>query len=202
MGSRTRYRTAREPRILSMTDRVDTIIAELQRLVTELRPGVLDDLGLVAAIEWQSRDFERRSGIRCVCEAAQEEIELDHSCATAAFRICQEALTNVMRHAKATSVRVLGAEENSELLLEIHDDGQGISTAKLTDPASFGLLGMHERASSLGGQVEIAGSPGIGTTVTVRLPRLAATSLSPSFQQAGTGGESTAAGSEIDGFAS
>ena len=192
-----------EERILSMTDQVDTTIAELQRLVTELRPGVLDDLGLVAALEWQSRDFERRSGIRCVFEAAQEEIELDHACATAAFRICQEALTNVMRHAKATSVRVLLAEENGNLLLEIHDDGQGICPAKLTDPASFGLLGMRERARSLGGQFEIAGSPGKGTTVTVKLPRLAATSPSPPFQQAGMGdAEPTAAGSENDGFVS
>ena len=93
-----------------------------------------------------------------------------------------------MRHARATSVRVLLAEENGELLLEIHDDGQGISPAKLTDPASFGLLGMRERASSLGGQVEIAGSPGKGTPVTVRLPRFAATSPSPPFQQVRTGG--------------
>jgi len=171
--------------------------------VTELRPGVLDDLGLVAAIEWQSRDFERRSGIRCLCEAVQEEIELDHTCATAAFRICQEALTNVMRHAKATSVRVLLAEENGDLLLEIHDDGQGISPAKVTDPTSFGLLGMRERANRLGGQVEIASSPGKGTTVTVRLPRLAATSPSPPVQQAGMGdAEPTAAGSENDGFVS
>jgi len=192
-----------EERILSMTDQVDTTIADLQRLVTELRPGVLDDLGLVAAIEWQSRDFERRSGIRCVCEAEQEEIELDHTCATAAFRICQEALTNVMRHAKATSVRVLLAEENGDLLLEIHDDGQGISPAKLTDSTSFGLLGMRERANRLGGQVEIAGRPGKGTTVRVRLRRLAATSLSPPFQQADMGdAEPRAAGSENDGFVS
>ncbi|HKC94611.1 MAG TPA: sensor histidine kinase, partial [Nitrospira sp.] len=190
-------------RIVSMIEHVDTTIAELQRLVAELRPGVLDDLGLVAAIEWQSRDFERRSGIRCVCDAAQEEIELDHSCATAAFRICQEALTNVLRHAKATSVRVLLMQENGDLLLEIHDDGQGIPSGKLTDPASFGLMGMRERAGSLGGKVQIAGSPGKGTTVTVRLPRLAAPSLRPPLLQAGMGeGKPAAAASEIDGFAS
>ena len=159
-----------EEKILSMTEHVDKTIAEVQRLVAELRPGILDDLGLVAAIEWQCQDFELRSGIRCVCETKQEEIDLDRSCATAAFRICQEALTNVMRHAKATFVRVLMTGVNGSLLLEVQDDGQGIPPEKITDSASLGLMGMRERASNLGGQLEIAGWPGKGTTVTLRLP--------------------------------
>jgi signal transduction histidine kinase len=153
-----------------MTAEVDATIAAVQRLVAELRPGILDDLGLVAAIDWQCRDFQRRSGIRCFCEATQEMIDLDPSCATAAFRIFQETLTNVLRHAKATFVRVLVTQVNGDLLLEIQDDGQGISAGKVNDSASLGLLGMRERASSLGGQFEIAGWPGKGTTVTVRLP--------------------------------
>jgi PAS domain S-box-containing protein len=159
-----------EEKILSMTEHVDKTIAEVQRLVAELRPGILDDLGLVAAIEWQCQDFELRSGIRCVCETKQEEIDLDPSCATAAFRISQEALTNVMRHAKATFVRVLMTRVNASLLLEVQDDGQGIPPEKITDSASLGLMGMRERASNLGGQLEIAGWPGKGTTVTLRLP--------------------------------
>lgn len=165
-----------EEKIRSMTAEVDATIASVQRLAVELRPGILDDLGLVAAIEWQCQDFEGRSGISCLYKAMQEEIGLDPSCATAAFRICQEALTNVARHAKATFVQVLVAQENGELLLKIQDDGQGISAAKLTNSASLGLLGMRERASSLGGQVEIAGRPGEGTTVTLRLPLKTASS--------------------------
>ena len=160
----------RAEKIRSMIAEVDTTIVSVQRLVAELRPGILSDLGLVAAIEWQCQDFERRSGIRCLCEATQEQIDLDPSSATAAFRICQETLTNVMRHAKAAFVRVLMTQVNGDLLLEIQDDGQGISAEKVNDSASLGLLGMRERASSLGGQVEIAGWPGKGTTVTVRLP--------------------------------
>jgi signal transduction histidine kinase len=154
-----------------MTAEVDSTIASVQGLVAELRPGVLDDLGLVAAIEWQCQDFEKRSGLRCLCQATQEKIDLDSSCATAAFRICQEALTNVVRHAKATFVRVLVAQVKGELLVEIQDDGLGIPVEKLTDSASLGLLGMRERAASLGGQIEIAGRPGKGTTVMLRLPR-------------------------------
>lgn len=157
-------------KIRSMSGEVDTTIASVQRLGTELRPGILDDLGLVAAIEWQCWDFEQRSGIQCVCTASQEEITLDRAPATAAFRICQEALTNVVRHARATHIRVLVEKVNGDLLLEIQDDGEGIPAEKLADTRSFGLLGMQERASGLGGWVEIAGRPGQGTTVTLRLP--------------------------------
>jgi PAS domain S-box-containing protein len=159
-----------EEKVRSMTGEVDSTIVSIQRLVAELRPGILDDLGLVAAIEWQCQDFERRSGTRCFCEAPQELIRLDRAHATAAFRICQEALMNVARHSEATCVGVLVEQVNGELLLEIQDDGRGIPADKLTDSASLGLLGMRERARSLGGQVEIAGSPGKGTTVTLRLP--------------------------------
>lgn len=159
-----------EEKIHSMNGEVDTTIASVQRLVAELRPGVLDDLGLVAAIEWQCRDFERRSGIQCVCTASQEEIPLDRMQATAAFRICQEALTNVVRHAQATHVRVRINQADGHLLLEIKDDGIGIFPDKLSDSKSFGLLGMRERASGLGGQVAIAGLSDKGTAVTLRLP--------------------------------
>jgi signal transduction histidine kinase len=157
-------------KVHSMMADIDSTIASVQRLVVELRPGILDDLGLVAAVEWQCQDFERRSGTRCVCKATQENIVLDGAHATAAFRICQEALTNVARHAKATSVRVLIEQVNGELLLEIQDDGQGIRTEQLMESASSGLLGMRERARSLGGRLEIAAWPGKGTTVTLQLP--------------------------------
>jgi signal transduction histidine kinase len=159
-----------EEKILSMTEQVDTTIAAVQDLVAELRPGVLDDLGLVAAIEWQCRDFERRSGIRCLVDFKQEDIPLDSVRATAAFRICQEALTNVLRHAAAKEIRVRLELIDRQLLLEIQDDGQGISPEKVCDARSFGLLGMRERADAVGGVLRIVGLPGLGTTVTLRLP--------------------------------
>ena len=158
-----------EEKIRSMSADTDATIAEVQRLAAELRPGVLDDLGLVAAIEWQCQDFERRSGIRCLCEASFDQIKISPSRATAAFRICQEALTNVARHANATFVRVLVKEKGEDVLIEIQDNGQGIPPEKLNDGASLGLLGMKERSMAIGGWLDIAGWPGKGTTVTLRL---------------------------------
>ncbi|MEK6670687.1 MAG: PAS domain S-box protein [Nitrospirota bacterium] len=159
-----------EETVLSMIEQVDTTIAAVQGLVAELRPGVLDDLGLVAAIEWQCLDFERRSGIRCLVDSSEEDIPMDSARATAAFRICQEALTNVVRHARAKEIRVHLDKLDRELLLEIHDDGQGILPEKVTDARSLGLLGMRERAGAVGGALRIVGLPGHGTTVTLRLP--------------------------------
>lgn len=159
-----------EEKVLSMIEQVDTTIAAVQGLVAELRPGVLDDLGLVAAIEWQCRDFERRSGIRCFVDSSEEDIPLDSAKATAAFRICQEALTNVARHARAKEIRVHLDKVDGELLLEVHDDGQGILPEKVTDARSLGLLGMRERAAAVGGALKIVGLPGQGTTLTLRLP--------------------------------
>ncbi len=170
MGGPLFLREKMEEKMRFMTAEVDSTIASVQRLVAELRPGILDDLGLVAAIEWQCQDFERRSGMRCVCEASQEEVPLDRSHATAAFRICQEALTNVVRHAEAISIRVLVEQVNGELRLEIQDDGKGITAEQLADSASLGLLGMRERARGLGGRLEIAPGRDKGTTVTLRLP--------------------------------
>ena len=158
-----------EEKIRAMNTEVDSTIAEVQRLAAELRPGVLDDLGLVAAIEWQCQDFERRSGIRCFCEASFDQIEISPSRATAAFRICQEALTNVARHAKATFVRVLMKKKDDHVLIEIQDNGQGIPPERLNDASSLGLLGMKERSMAIGGLLDIAGWPGKGTTVTLRL---------------------------------
>ncbi|HTL60040.1 MAG TPA: response regulator [Nitrospira sp.] len=158
-----------EDKIRSMSADADSTIAEVQRLAAELRPGVLDDLGLIAAIEWQCQDFERRSGIRCLCEASSDEIKISPSRATAAFRICQEALTNIVRHAKATFVRVLIKESGDDVLIEIQDNGSGIPADKINDGSSLGLLGMKERSMAIGGWLSIAGWPGKGTTVTLRL---------------------------------
>ncbi|MEX5218733.1 MAG: PAS domain S-box protein [Nitrospira sp.] len=167
----SREQPAADERIRSMKEQVDATIASVQRIVAELRPGVLDDLGLVAAIEWQCRDFQRRTGIVCRCSFSHEELKLEPEQATAVFRICQEALTNVVRHAGATSVLVELEEQEEAIRLVVADNGRGITEDRLSHPRSFGLQGMRERAGLLGGDLTIqAGSDG-GTTIVLRLPR-------------------------------
>lgn len=161
-----------DERIKSMKEQVDGTIASVQRIVAELRPGVLDDLGLVAAIEWQCRDFQRRTGIVCTCTFSHEDLQLDREQATAVFRICQEALTNVARHADATTVLVALEEREGTVRLQVCDNGRGIPEEKLSHPKSFGLQGMRERAGLLGGDLTI--EPGLkgGTTIGLCLPRV------------------------------
>jgi signal transduction histidine kinase len=143
----------------------------VQRLVTELRPAVLDDLGLVAAIEWQCQDFQKRTGIPCTCVTSADDIAMEAKRATALFRICQEALTNTARHAQATAVTVKLEAWNDFLRLVVADNGLGIPDTKVSDRQSLGLLGMQERVALLGGEIAIQGNPEKGTTVTVWLPR-------------------------------
>jgi len=163
-------RSTVEEKIRSMIEQVDTAVVAVQALASELRPGVLDDLGLVAALEWQCQEFERRSGIRCLVDSKEGDIPLDTARATAAFRICQEVLINVARHAGAKEVHVHLEKLDGELLLELHDDGQRILPEKITDATSLGLLGMRECAEVVAGVLKIVGLPGQGTTVTLRIP--------------------------------
>jgi signal transduction histidine kinase len=149
---------------------VDTTIRSVQRISTELRPGVLDDLGLTAALEWQSQEFQRRTGISCVLTVIPQEVLTDQERSTALFRIFQETLTNVARHSFARKVSIHLKKDLDEILLRITDDGQGISAQSLTRRESIGLIGMRERANLLGGTIEITGVAGEGTTVEVRLP--------------------------------
>jgi PAS domain S-box-containing protein len=149
---------------------VDASIHSVRRIATDLRPGVLDDLGLVAAIEWQAQEFQARTGITCEFSANQPDLVLAPEVGTAVFRICQETLTNVARHAHATRVELRLEAEAGALHLTVADNGRGITEQELVNQTSLGLLGMRERALLLGGQVTIAGRPGEGTTVTVRVP--------------------------------
>jgi signal transduction histidine kinase len=136
-----------------------------------LRPGVLDDLGLAAAIEWQAHEFASRNGVHCEVSVPPVDLHLDGDRATATFRIFQECLTNVIRHAQATSVRVELCQEEESILLIVEDDGIGFCESGLSNSfGSLGLLGMKERAQFCGGDVHISSSPGKGTTVTVRVP--------------------------------
>ncbi|MBZ5593280.1 MAG: PAS domain S-box protein [Acidobacteriia bacterium] len=151
---------------------LDETIQSVQRISTDLRPGILDDLGLAAAVEWAAEEFEARTGTKCRVRMPDEDINIDSDRATALFRIFQETLTNVARHAKATEVNVRLEKENDDLVLEVHDNGLGIREEQLSAGRSLGILGMRERALLLGGGFIIQGDPGGGTTVRVRIPRL------------------------------
>ncbi|MBI3850586.1 MAG: response regulator [Verrucomicrobia bacterium] len=154
----------------SMSALLNQMVQSVRKISAELRPGVLDNLGLVAALEWQAREFETHTGIPCKITTDLEEADFDADLSTAVFRIFQESLTNVARHAKATSVAVSFKECSGQLLLEVTDDGCGISDSALRKSSSFGVLGMRERAAILGGEFWINGKAGAGTVVTVKLP--------------------------------
>ena len=156
-------------KLRSMSGLIDRTLARVHTIVTELRPVVLDKLGLIPAIEWQAREFQERSGIVCETHLPAEEISLDSDRATAVFRIFQEALTNVARHADARKVMVDLKSEAGSLILEVRDNGKGIDEMKIFNHKSIGLLSMRERALSFGGTTEVSSLPG-GTLVTVRVP--------------------------------
>src|SRR5438270_824534 len=154
-----------------MTAIIDSTAQGIQRVAAELRPSVLDELGLRAAIEWEAREFATRTGIECRVELPKGQPALDASRATAVFRIFQEALTNVARHAAANHVIVrLGLTPNA-LELTVQDNGRGLREGALHDSRSLGLLGMRERAENFHGNVTVAGNPGAGTTLTLTMPR-------------------------------
>jgi PAS domain S-box-containing protein len=155
-----------------MTELVDATIRTVQRISSELRPGVLDYLGLPAAIEWQAKEFIEQTGIGCTISIAPELAVEDEDISIAVFRIFQETLTNIIRHAKASRADVDLKQEDGILTLEIRDNGAGIAREDISDPASFGIMSMRERARHLGGAVIITGEPGKGTTVLVRIPLL------------------------------
>jgi PAS domain S-box-containing protein len=153
-----------------MSDLVDTTIQDVRRIATELRPGMLDDLGLVPAMEWQLQEFQKRSGIRCRFTSDLEEVALDAEETTVLFRILQETLTNVARHASATRVEVSLDEEQGYVRLRVQDNGRGITASEVEGSRSFGLLGMRERVLLRSGDFDIQGTPGQGTTVVIKLP--------------------------------
>jgi PAS domain S-box-containing protein len=153
-----------------MSDLVDTTIQGVRRIATDLRPGMLDDLGLAPAIEWQLQEFQKRSGILCTFTSSLEEVPLNAEEATVLFRILQETLTNVARHASATKVNVSLDEEKGYVSLRVHDNGRGITEDEVSGAKSFGLLGMRERVKLRSGDFHIQGIPGQGTTVVIRLP--------------------------------
>lgn len=154
----------------AMLSLIDKTIQSVKKISTELRPGLLDDLGLSAAIEWQSDEFQKRTGIHCTVVTDPSEITLDRERNTAIFRILQETLTNVARHAEATEVHIHLQKSIDQIELQVVDNGKGITQEQLTNPQSFGLLGIRERVTIFGGMITITGVPGKGTTVIVKIP--------------------------------
>jgi signal transduction histidine kinase len=157
-----------DDRIKGAIGLVNDGVRSVRKICSGLRPGVLDDVGLAAAIEWQANEFAARTGIRCDVSVPTSHLALNGEQATEFFRIFQECLTNVMRHAEAKSVHVLLCEEQDAILLMVADDGRGFCEAETSN--SLGFLGMKERADVCGGVLQIKSSPGNGTTITLRVP--------------------------------
>jgi PAS domain S-box-containing protein len=157
-------------KMIGMTKLIDETIGTVRRIVTELRPSILDDFGLIAALEWQLQEFQKRTGIQSEFVSTKEDINLDEELSTAVFRIFQESITNVARHANATKVTATLYKEADSLVLKVEDNGKGISEDDIHNAKSVGLVGMRERAFFLGGTVNISGEPSKGTTVSVQFP--------------------------------
>ncbi len=168
-----RLRDSQKPLIektKSMFGLIDLTIQSVRRISAGLRPEMLDEMGLVAAIGWHAKEFQRRTGIRCRIKLPDEGRTLDKDLSTTVFRIFQEILTNVARHSRATRVDVDISISDERLTLEVVDNGVGISSRALNDGKSLGLLGMQERALRFKGEIDISGSPGHGTRVAVLIP--------------------------------
>jgi PAS domain S-box-containing protein len=164
-------RVALLEKLTSMIQMSDEVIEEVRRISAELRPALLDQVGLPAALAWKAQEFATRTQIACLVESNIPDTEpLDRSLATAVFRVFQEALTNVVRHAKARRVDVSLDLGDASLVLQVRDDGRGITADEIDDPRSLGLLGIRERARRLGGDVTFARAAPSGTLVTLRLP--------------------------------
>jgi PAS domain S-box-containing protein len=157
-------------KISSMSELMDKTLQAVQKISADLRPGLLDDLGLVPAVEWLAQEFERRSGVRCSVNLRCQNANFSPDCSTAVFRIIQEALTNVARHARATLVRIDLKESAGELELRIWDNGRGIREEEIRSPESLGLIGIRERLFPLGGVMKLEGLPDKGTTLEIKMP--------------------------------
>jgi two-component system sensor histidine kinase UhpB len=158
--------------LLDAASLAETGLKAVRKVITDLRPSVLDQLGIWAALEWYAGQVEERSGILCdwTIDDNALAIELDQERSTMLFRVVQEALTNVVRHARASSVAVNVAASVAAITVLVKDDGMGIDTERLLNRESWGILGMYERVRHFGGELRITGTPGQGTSVFLQLP--------------------------------
>ena len=159
-------------RVKSMLNHIDMTIDSVQRIYTELRPALLDVLGLAATIEWQAKEFQARTEIQCNVTIRPSNIIMDQERRTAVFRIFQEVLTNIARHAEATRVIINLEEKTDRMVMTVEDNGKGITEEQIRSPQFFGLIGIKERADFLGGGVMIIGIPNRGTKVTLDIPAI------------------------------
>jgi hypothetical protein len=154
----------------SIIQRIDGTMSAVRRIATELRPSVLDQLGLAAALEWLGQEFGARTGIEVTMDLCADECAIPDHLGTSVFRICQESLTNVLRHAQAKRVTIRLSQTDDSVTLEVSDDGIGIPPERKEGAASLGLVGMRERARACGGEFSITGQPNLGTIVLLRVP--------------------------------
>ncbi len=157
-------------KINSLLKMIDDSVESVQKISGKLRPGILDELGLVPAIEWQTEEFEKTTGIKCSLILPRDVIVLDENKSTALFRIFQESLTNIARHSNASRVSVNLLKSKQNVVLEIKDNGIGITKDQIKDVKSLGILGMKERALVLGGEISIEGFPAKGTLIKAEIP--------------------------------
>lgn len=154
-----------------MLDLIDTTIHTVQRISRDLRPGMLDDLGLAAAIEWKTQDFQDHAELECeLVSGSDEDFDLHPDLSIVIFRIFQEVLTNIARHARATKVQVRLMRRDDRLEMTVSDNGVGIRAERIEAADSFGLMGIQERLYPWRGIFKIEGAPDAGTTVTVVVP--------------------------------
>jgi PAS domain S-box-containing protein len=160
-------------RVVESAEMTESAMKSVQRIATDLRPGALDHLGLADALRQEANRFQQRGGVTCELDLPLEPLNLPKQVATAVFRVFQEALTNIGRHANATAVRIRLSADAEQLVLQVEDNGQGIRPEATSDARSLGLQGMRERASVLGGEVTVSPITPSGTRVVLRLPRAA-----------------------------
>ncbi|HEY0826012.1 MAG TPA: PAS domain-containing sensor histidine kinase, partial [Ramlibacter sp.] len=158
-----------QEKIAAMLAMLDTAVASVRRIAADLRPLVLDDLGFIPAIEWVAQNFTQRTGVPCDLQV-DDTLELEEPFATGVFRMVQESLANVGKHARATKVEVEVRARGEDLLLRVQDDGIGFRPNAPRKPQSLGLVGLRERAMLMRGEVKVESAPGTGTTVEARIP--------------------------------
>jgi signal transduction histidine kinase len=163
---------APDQQLIDASELADVALETVRRVITDLRPSVLDELGIWVALEWYLGQMQRQSGLQCslAIDPWISEMQVGPECSTALFRIVQEALTNAVRHAEASAMHVRVRREDGFAVVEISDNGKGMEAAQLFAQQSWGIAGMNERARHFGGDLTVTGTPGAGTTVALRLP--------------------------------
>jgi signal transduction histidine kinase len=157
-------------KVRKMNELIESTIRKVRTISSDLRPSVLDHFGLEAALEWQASEFQKRSAVRCKIHLDKEAINIDEKTSTAIFRIFQEVLTNIAKHAKASRVDVVLEKNHNNIVLKVRDNGKGFKLEKTKKTQSLGILGMTERANAIGGELSINSVIGVGTTVMLIVP--------------------------------